>query len=101
MKSFGDLVKQAQKMQKQMVEAQQKLAEERFEASAGGGMVKAVVDGKQMVQSLTISPEAMKEGDASLLEDLILTAIGEAQRASEAHMKETLGELTGGMPMPF
>jgi len=101
MKSFGDLVKQAQKMQKQMVEAQQKLAEERFEASAGGGMVKAVVDGKQMVQSLTISPEAMKEGDASLLEDLILTAIGEAQRASEAHMKETLGQLTGGMPMPF
>jgi DNA-binding YbaB/EbfC family protein len=101
MKSFGDLVKQAQKMQKQMVEAQQKLAEERFEASAGGGMVKAVVDGKQMLQSLTISPEAMKEGDASLLEDLILTAIGEAQRASEAHMKETLGQLTGGMPMPF
>ena len=101
MKSFGDLVKQAQKMQKQMVEAQQKLAEERFEASAGGGMVKAVVDGKQMVQSLTISPEAMKEGDASLLEDLILTAIGEAQRASETHMKETLGQLTGGMPMPF
>jgi DNA-binding YbaB/EbfC family protein len=101
MKSFGDLVKQAQKMQKQMVEAQQKLAEERFEASAGGGMVKAVVDGKQMLQSLTISPEAMKEGDASLLEDLILTAIGEAQRASEARMKETLGQLTGGMPMPF
>jgi DNA-binding YbaB/EbfC family protein len=101
MKSFGDLVKQAQKMQKQMTEAQEKLDEERFEASAGGGMVRAVVDGRQRLKELTISPEALKEGDASLLEDLILTAIGEAQRASEARMKETLGKLTGGMNLPF
>ena len=101
MKSFGDLVKQAQKIQKQMTEAQERLAEERFEATAGGGMVKAVVDGRQMLKELVISPEAFKEGDAALLEDLILTAVGEAQRASEARMKETLGNLTGGMPMPF
>ncbi|HKQ57638.1 MAG TPA: YbaB/EbfC family nucleoid-associated protein [Candidatus Eisenbacteria bacterium] len=101
MKSFGDLVKQAQKMQKQMTEAQEKLDEERFEASAGGGMVRAVVDGRQRLKELTISPEALKEGDASLVEDLILTAIGEAQRASEARMKETLGKLTGGMNLPF
>ena len=101
MKSFGDLVKQAQKMQKQMNELQEKLADERFESSAGGGMVKAVVDGKQMLKQLTLSPEALKEGDATLLEDLILTAVGEAQRTSQARMQETLGKLTGGMNLPF
>lgn len=101
MKSFGDLVKQAQKMQKQMAELQEKLGEERFESSAGGGMVRAVVDGKQMLKELTVSPEALKEGDATLLEDLILTAVGEAQRTSQARMQETLGKLTGGMNIPF
>jgi DNA-binding YbaB/EbfC family protein len=101
MKSFGDLVKQAQKMQKQMSELQEKLADERFESSAGGGMVKAVVDGRQMLKQLTLSPEALKDGDATLLEDLILTAVGEAQRTSQARMQETLGKLTGGMNLPF
>ena len=100
MKSFGDLVKQAQKIQKQMGEVQERLAAERFEASAGGGLVKAVVDGKQKLIEITIQPEALKE-DASLLEDLVLTAIGEAQRTSEAHMKEALGGLTGGLNLPF
>jgi DNA-binding YbaB/EbfC family protein len=100
MKSFGDLVKQAQKIQKQMGEVQEKLATERFEASAGGGLVKAGVDGKQKLVEITIQPEALKE-DASLLEDLVLTAIGEAQRTSEAHMKEALGGLTGGLNLPF
>jgi nucleoid-associated protein EbfC len=101
MKSFGDMVKQAQKMQKQMTELQEKLADERFEATAGGGMVRAVVDGKQMLKELTISPEALKEADATLIEDLVLTAIGEAQQASETRMRETLGKLTGGMNLPF
>ena len=100
MKSFGDLVKQAQKIQKQMGEVQERLAAERFEASAGGGLVKAVVDGKQKLIEITIQPEALKE-DASLLEDLVLTAIGEAQRTSEAHMKEALGGLTGGINLPL
>jgi hypothetical protein len=101
MKSFGDLVKQAQKMQKQMAELQEKLAEERFESSAGGGMVRAVVDGRQMLKQLTLSPEALKDGDATLLEDLILTAVGEAQRTSQERMQATLGKLTGGMNLPF
>ena len=101
MKSFGDLVKQAQKMQKQMAAMEEKLAEERFEASAGGGMVRAVVDGKQMLKELKLSPEALKDGDATLLEDLILTAVGEAQRTSQTHQQETMGKLTGGMNLPF
>jgi DNA-binding YbaB/EbfC family protein len=101
MKSFGDMVKQAQKMQKQMAEMQEKLAEERFEASAGGGMVTAIVDGKQVLKEIKISPEAMKESDVTLLEDLILTAVGEAQRIADERMQETLGKLTGGMKLPF
>ena len=101
MKSFGDLVKQAQKMQKQMADLQAQLADERYESTAGGGAVRAVVDGKQMLKELVISPGAMKDGDATLLEDLILTAIGEAQRTSQERMQETLGKLTGGMNLPF
>ena len=101
MKSFGDLIKQAQKMQKQMADLQAQLAEERYESSAGGGMVRAVVDGRQMLKELTLSPDALKEGDATLIEDLVLTAVGEAQRTSQARMQETLGRLTGGMNLPF
>jgi hypothetical protein len=101
MKSFGDMVKQAQKVQKQMTELQEKLADERFEATAGGGMVKAVVDGKQMLKEIKISPEALKESDITLVEDLIITAVSEAQKSSEAHMQETMGKLTGGMKLPF
>jgi DNA-binding YbaB/EbfC family protein len=101
MKSFGDLVKQAQKVQKQMAELEAKLVDERFESSAGGGMVRAVVDGRQMLRELTLSPEALKESDPTLVEDLILTAVGEAQRASQARMQESMGKLTGGMNLPF
>lgn len=101
MKSFGDMVKQAQKLQKQMTEVQAKLAEERYEATAGGGVVKAVVDGKQMLRELKISPEALKEGDVTLIEDLIIAAVSEAQNASEKKMTETLGKLTGGFQLPF
>jgi hypothetical protein len=101
MKSFGDMVKQAQKVQRRMAELQEKLAEDRFEASAGGGMVKVVVDGKQMLKQITISPEVMKEADPTLLEDLILTAMGEAQKVSHEKMDETIGDITGGLKLPF
>ena len=101
MKSFGDLVKQAQKVQRQVAEMQQRLADERYESSAGGGLVTAVVDGKQMLKELKISPEALKEGDLTLVEDLVLTAVGEAQRTSQARMDGALGKLTGGVPLPL
>src|SRR5262245_61827166 len=101
MKSFGDMVKQAQKLQKQMTEAQEKLAEERFEASAGGGLVTAIVDGRQMLKQIKLAPAILEEKDVTLVEDLILTAIGEAQRASDAHMQESLGRITGGFRLPL
>jgi len=101
MKSFGDLVKQAQKMQKQMAEAQERLEEERFSSSAGGGMVSATVDGRGRLIEIKLDPKALEDPDASLLEDLIMTAVGEGQRTAEAHMKEALGKLTGGINLPF
>jgi DNA-binding YbaB/EbfC family protein len=101
MKSFGDMVKQAQKMQKKMAEMQEQLAEERFEASAGGGVVHVVVDGKQMLKEIKISPDAIKDNDVTLLEDLILTAMGQAQKASEEKMNATIGQITGGLKLPF
>jgi len=101
MKSFGDMVKQAQKVQKQMSDLQEKFAEMRFEASSGGGMVKVVVDGKQRLKEIKLSPEALAEKDVTLLEDLILTAVGEAQKTSEDQMQESIAKVTGGFKLPF
>ncbi len=101
MKSFGDMVKQAQKMQKQMSDLQEKLVEERHEATAGGGLVKVVVDGKQMLRGITIDPKALDEKDASLLEDLILTAMHEAQKTSQEKMAAAMSKVTGGFALPF
>ncbi len=101
MKSFGDMVKQAQKVQKQMGELQDRLAEERYEASAGGGIVKAVVDGKQILKEIKISPDALKDGDVTLIEDLVITAVGEAQRTSSEKMTEAYAKITGGFNLPI
>ena len=101
MKSFGDMMKTAQKMQKQMGELQSQLVEERHEATAGGGLVKAVVDGKQMLKELKLSPKVLEEKDVTLLEDLIITAVGEAQRTSQEKMTEAYSKVTGGFNLPF
>lgn len=101
MKSFGDMVKQAQKVQQKMTELQARLADERFEASAGGGMVTAIVDGKQRLKELKLKPEALADKDVTLLEDLILTAVGEAQKTSEEKMNDQIAALTGGFKLPL
>ena len=101
MKSFGDMMKQAQKMQKQMNEIQEQLVDQRYDATAGGGLVKAVVDGKQMLKELKLDPKALEEKDVTLLEDLIITAVGEAQRTSQERMTEAYSKVTGGFNLPF
>ena len=101
MKSFGDMVKQATKMQKQMGEMQTKMADERFEASAGGGVVKAVVDGHSMLKELKLDPKLLKDDDITLIEDLVLTAVGEAQKTAKDAYQESLGKITGGMNLPM
>ena len=74
---------------------------ERYEAIVGGGLVKAVVDGKQMLKELKLSAKALEEKDVTLLEDLIITAVGEAQRTSQEKMTEAYSKVTGGFNLPF
>jgi len=84
-----------------MGELQDQLADQRYEATAGGGMVKAVVDGKQMLKELKLSPKVLEEKDVTLLEDLIITAVGEAQRTSQEKMTEAYSKVTGGFNLPL
>lgn len=96
---MGNLLKQAQKMQKAMDEAREELREATVEGSAGGGVVRATVRGDGQVDRIEISDEAMRQ-DKKLLEDLVLAAvrdgIGRASRLSE----ERLAKVTGGLNLP-
>jgi DNA-binding YbaB/EbfC family protein len=99
MKSFGDMMKQATKMQKQMSELQEKLAEARFEASAGGGLVKAMVDGHSVLKELKLDPKLLQDDDVTMIEDLVLTAVGEAQKNAKESYQQSLAKITGGVNM--
>jgi len=94
------MMKQAQKMQRQMMEAQEALADERIEATSGGGMVKVVADGQQNILELKIDPEAVDPEDVEMLEDMVLAAISEALRKSRDLAEERLGAFTKGMKIP-
>jgi hypothetical protein len=94
------MMKQAQKMQRQMLEAQEALAEERVEATSGGGMVRVVADGQQNILEVKIDPEAVDPEDVEMLEDLVLAAISEALRKSRELAEERLGSFTKGMKIP-
>jgi DNA-binding YbaB/EbfC family protein len=94
------MMKQAQKLQRQMLEAQEALAEERLEATSGGGMVRVVADGQQNILEIKIEPEAVDPEDVEMLEDLVLAAITEAIRKSRELAEERLGAFTKGMKIP-
>ena len=95
-----NLMKQAQQMQQRLAEAQAKMQEETAEATAGGGMVTAVVNGKHELVTLKIKPEAIDPEDVEMLEDMILGAVNEANRAVAEKMAEGMAKLTGGMGLP-
>ena len=93
-------MKQAQQMQKRMFELQQELAKQNVEATVGGGMVKAVVNGQQELISLDIAPEVIDPDDVELLEDLIVAAVNEARDRAHELMTEEMEKLTGGIKLP-
>ena len=93
-------MKQAQQMQKRMFELQQELAKQNVEATGGGGMVKAVVNGQQELISLDIAPEVIDPDDVELLEDLIVAAVNEARDRAHELMTEEMEKLTGGIKLP-
>jgi hypothetical protein len=94
------MMKQAQKLQRQLMEAQEALADERVEGSAGGGMVKVIADGQQNVLEVKIEPEAVDPDDVEMLQDLVLAAVCDALRKSRELAEERLGAFTKGMKIP-
>jgi hypothetical protein len=91
------LMKQAQKMQQQMLAAQEELAQAQVEGTAGGGLVTATVTGGGDVVSVKIKPEAVDPDDVESLEDLVVAALHDAARAAQALQAERMGPVTGGM----
>ncbi len=97
---MNDLMKQAQQMQKRMLEIREELANRTVEATVGGGMVTAVVNGQQEVVSLRIAPEVVDPEDTEMLEDLVVAAINEALQQSQEMMSAEMSKLTGGIKIP-
>lgn len=99
-KGLGGLIKQAQQMQAKIAELQEQMALRTVEASAGGGMVTAVVNGKQEVVSIRIEREVVDPEDVEMLQDLVLAAVNEALEKSQELAAQRLGAVTGGMKLP-
>ena len=91
-------MKQAKKMQEKMLELQEGLAAKTVEATAGGGMVKAVVSGKKELTSLMIDPEAVDPEDVEMLQDMVVAAVNEALRKVDEESDANMGKLGGGLP---
>ena len=97
---LGGIMKQAQQMQRRMAELQEELEKKRVEASSGGGMVTAVVSGKQQLLDLKIDPSVVDADDVEMLQDLIMAAINEAVKQSQQMASEEMSKITGGMNIP-
>lgn len=95
-----NIMGQLQRIQEEMLKTQERLAEETIEVTAGGGVVKVVIDGHQRVRSITISPEIVNPEDVEMLQDLILVAINEAIERSQAMAAEKLSSIVGGVQLP-
>jgi len=97
---ISKMMKQVQKLQGDMVKLQEELSGRTVEATAGGGMVKAVANGRQELVSLEIKPEAVDPEDVEMLQDMILAAVNESLRQSREMVAREMGRLTGGMGFP-
>ncbi len=96
-----NMIKQAQKMQQDMLKMQEELASKTYAAAAGGGVVRAEVNGQHQVVSVTIDPEAVDPDDVEMLQDLVVAAVNEAMRAAEADAANSMKSLTGGLNLGF
>ena len=96
-----NMIKQAQKMQQDMQRMQAELEQKEYTAQAGGGVVSATVTGRHELKSVTIDPEAVDPDDVEMLQDLVVAAVNEAMRAASADAASAMGQLTGGLNLPF
>ena len=99
--NMNNMIRQAQKMQQDMIKAQEELESKSYEAGAGGGVVTAVVSGKKELVSVTIDPEAVDPDDVEMLQDLIVAAVNEAMRKANEGVASQMSRLTGGLNLPF
>jgi len=100
MKGLGNMMKQAQKLQSQMMKLQEELAEKTVEAAAGGGMVKVVANGRQQILSIQIEQEVVDPEAVEMLQDLVLAAVNDALQKSQEMVNAEMSKLTGGLNMP-
>ena len=96
-----NMIKQAQKMQQDMQKMQAELETKEYTAQAGGGVVSATVSGKHELRSITIDPEAVDPDVVEMLQDLIVAAVNEAMRTASADAASAMGQITGGLGLPF
>ncbi|MCI8524363.1 MAG: YbaB/EbfC family nucleoid-associated protein [Oscillospiraceae bacterium] len=92
-----NMMKQAQKMQQELLKMQEEMEAKTFSASAGGGMVKATVNGRRELTALEIDPEAVDPEDVEMLQDLVIAAVNEAMRTAESESAASMSKLTGGL----
>ena len=100
MRNMNDILRQAQVMQNKLGKLKEEAEKNTYEASSGGGMVKVVVNGNQIVQSVIIDPEAVKSGDVEMLQDLIISAVNEANRISRESLEREMTVLSNGIRLP-
>lgn len=98
--NMNHMLKQAQKMQEQMVKMQEEMENKTYEAAAGGGAVKVILDGKRELKEVILSPEVVDPDDIEMLQDLIVAAVNEAMRKVEEDSSAQLGSITGGLNIP-
>ncbi len=99
--NIGNLMKQAEKMQKEIQKVQSELEEKEVEASAGGGAVSVIVSGKKDVKEIKIKPEVVDPEDVEMLQDLVLAAVNEGLRKADEMVASEMKKVTGGMPGLF
>jgi len=96
-----NMIKQAQKMQEDLLKMQSEMEDMTYSARAGGGAVTAVVSGKRELTELVIEPDAVDPEDVEMLQDLIVAAVNEAMRKAESSMNDSMSKLTGGLNLGF
>lgn len=100
MKGMGNMMKQAQKLQSKMLRLQEEMGDKTVEATAGGGMVKVVANGRQQILSIQIEKEVVDPEDAEMLQDLVLAAVNDALVKSQEMVSGEMSKLTGGVNIP-
>jgi hypothetical protein len=98
--NMNNMLKQVQKMQKDMAKVQEEVELKEVEASAGGGAVTVVASGKKQIMSISIKPEVVDPEDVEMLQDLIIAAVNEAIRQADEMVAKEMSKVTGGMNLP-